>query len=118
MSNHYAYTEMIAKVEAGLTPVSTVRLIGSGNIIAISANLLGVESFDTIAHFQLSFRSTDNISAAPGGPIFNGNISLLSGVFWNGKVFMAPNMDVTLTVNCILPASLAVSILVEHEDKK
>lgn len=118
MNKVLAYTEMIAVVETGSTPVSNLKLVGSGTVVGVSLNLLEALSPDTVAHASLNFFSTNNPGGTPLGSILSGPISRLSGLRWDGQILMLPDMALSLILNSTDTCKATASILVEHERKE
>ena len=117
MSSYLAYTEMIAEIESPLNGVSAKRLVGEGTLVSLSAYMFDTPSPKTVAHCAIGFVSGSNPSGNPAGIILCGPISTLSGIRWDGRSLMLPDMEIFILANCILPAKISLSILVEHEKR-
>lgn len=115
MSKTLAYTEMTrAQVLPGLTKLIN-RTVGRGTVIGVSIDMLDAPSGDTIATVLLAFSSPTNPSGAPLGTLVRGMISQSNGIRWDGRAFMAPDMQLTLVVNCTENCVVTASILVEND---
>jgi hypothetical protein len=115
MSKLLAYAELLAEITTPNTAVSVSRPVTRGVIVGCSIHMITSGSQNTVGRAIAAFSSLDNANGAPGGMVVQGPVSLLSGVRWDGKIQLLPNMQIILNVNAADTAIFAATFLIETE---
>ena len=115
MSKLLAYAELIADVTTAFTAVDVSRPVTRGVIISASIHMITSGGGNTVGRGFAGFSSLDNPNGAPGGMILQGPVSVLSGLRWDGRIQLLPNMQIVLNCNAPDTAVFAATFLIETE---